>query len=103
MDKIRKLRLFQAKQYISLDYTRQDVAVFSLDGQAGTGFPRILTERIAPPRREPLQDELMAFLAAVRGEASVECTGEDSRKALELALQILAQAEIAQSHEIDSR
>jgi predicted dehydrogenase len=103
MEKIRKLRLFQAKQYISLDYTRQDVAVYSVDGQAGEGAPRILSDRIAPPRREPLQDELRAFIAAIRGNVSVECTGQESRKALELALQILAQAEIAQAHEIDSR
>jgi len=45
--------------------------------------------------------ELSSFLSAVHGLAPVECSGEDGRKALALALQILAQAEKAQAVEID--
>jgi predicted dehydrogenase len=102
MEKIRKLRLFQPQQYISLDYTRQDVSVFSLDGPGERGLPRIISDKIAPQRREPLQDELRSFVDAARGAGPVECTAEDGRKALALALEILAQAEAAQALEIDS-
>jgi predicted dehydrogenase len=102
MEKIRKLRLFQPRQYISLDYTRQDVAVFSLDGPGQQGLPRIISDKITPQRREPLQDELRSFVDAVHGAGPVECTAEDGRRALELALEILAQAEAAQALEIDS-
>ena len=101
MEKIRKLRLFQKQEYISLDYTRQDVAIFSLKHNPGKAVPEIVNERLTPEKKEPLQLELSSFLKAARGDEPVECSGEDGRKALALALQILAQAEKAQAREID--
>jgi predicted dehydrogenase len=101
MEKIRKLRLFQKQEYISLDYTRQDVAIFSLRQRSDGGIPEIVSSKLTPPKKEPLQEELCAFLEATRGRAPVECKGEDGRRALVLALQILAQAERAQALEID--
>jgi len=102
MEKIRKLRLFQKQEYISLDYTRQDVAIYSLKGRPEGGTPEIVGRKLTPARREPLEDELRAFLDAARHSGAVECTGEEGRKALELALQILEQSEAAQAREIDS-
>jgi predicted dehydrogenase len=101
MEKIRKLRLFQKQEYISLDYTRQDVAVFSLNHKPGGGIPEIDSRKLTPERKEPLREELQSFLRAAQGLQPVECSGEDGRKVLALALQILAQAEIAQAREID--
>jgi predicted dehydrogenase len=100
-EKIRKLRLFQKADYISLDYTRQDVAIFSLDAPESAGSPQVVSRRLTPPKKAPLEEELRAFLAASRGEGPVECTGKEGRNALELALQILAQAEAAQAREFD--
>lgn len=100
-EKVRKLRLFQKHQYISLDYTRQDLAVFSLRKNPEGGMPEILNSRLTPEKKEPLYEELDAFLKAVRGLESVECSGAEGRSALALALQILAQAEKAQALEID--
>jgi predicted dehydrogenase len=101
MEKIRKLRLFQKQEYISLDYTRQDVAVFSLNRKPGNPIPEIVNRKLEPQKKEPLQLELSSFLRAARREGPVECSGEEGRKALALALQILAQAEKAQALEID--
>jgi predicted dehydrogenase len=101
MEKIRKLRLFQKREYISLDYTRQDLAVFNVNYQSGKSLPEIVSRKLAPDKREPLQQELLAFLRAVSGLDSVECRGEDGRRALALALQILERAEKAQALEID--
>ncbi len=101
MEKVRKLRLFQKHQYISLDYTRQDVAVFSLEPAPGGGIPEIVNRKLTPEKKEPLYEELNAFLKAVRGQEPVCCSGEDGRRALVLALQILQQAEKAQALEID--
>jgi predicted dehydrogenase len=95
MEKIRKLRFFQAQEYISIDYTRQDVAVFRLD-QALDGTAKIVGKTLTPQRREPLEAELRAFLDAARGRAPVACTGTEGKHTLELALQILSQAEKAQ-------
>jgi predicted dehydrogenase len=101
MEKIRKLRLFQKREYLSLDYTRQDIAIFSLNNQTGTGIPEITNRKLTPEKKEPLQLELISFLNSVRGLGPVECSGEDGRKALALALQILDKAEKAQALEID--
>ncbi len=101
MEKRRKLRLFQKQEYISLDYTRQDVAVFSLNHKSGAAIPEIVSKRLTPEKKEPLQQELCSFLNATRGLEPVECSGNDGRKALDLALQILDRAEKAQALEID--
>jgi len=96
MEKIRKLRFFQARHYISLDYTRQDVAIFRLDGTP-EGLPRIVSEKLTPERREPLDLELRSFLQAARGERPAACTGHEAKQTLALALQILDKAEAAQA------
>ncbi|HYK89744.1 MAG TPA: Gfo/Idh/MocA family oxidoreductase [Acidobacteriota bacterium] len=102
MEKIRKLRLFQPSDYISLDYTRQDVAVYTLSGPGGpAGTPQIVSHRLTPERKEPLEEELRGFVNAARGTGPVECSGEEGKRALELALRILSQAEAAQAHEFD--
>jgi predicted dehydrogenase len=101
MEKIRKLRLFQARSYISLDYTRQDVSIFSLDAPAETGLPVISGRRLTPDHEEPLKLELAAFLEAARSRRPVECGGEEAIRALNLALQVREQAEKAQAQEFD--
>ncbi|NWG13322.1 MAG: Gfo/Idh/MocA family oxidoreductase [Acidobacteria bacterium] len=103
MEKIRKLRLFQSQHYISLDYTRQDVSVFSLGEAVGQSTPKISSYRITPPHQEPLRLELEAFVAAVQGRGPVECPGEEAIRALDLALQIHEHAERAQAREFDRR
>ena len=99
MEKIRKLRLFQKQEYISLDYTRQDLTVFSLKHNAGSPLPEIVNRKIEPEKKEPLLLELISFLEAVRGERQVACGGDEGRHALDLAMQIREQAENAQSRE----
>jgi len=101
MEKVRKLRLFQKHEYISLDYTRQDIAVFSLQQNPGGGLPEIVNRKLTPEKKEPLYEELDSFLKAVRGREPVQCSGDEGRHALALALQILNQAEKAQALEID--
>ncbi len=102
MEKIRKLRMFHAQQYISLDYNKQEVAVFSLKPSMEGNSPEIVSRRISPPRLEPLEQELRAFLAAASGTGPVECTGEEGKRALDLGLRILAQAQQAQALECGS-
>lgn len=101
MEKIRKLRLFHKSEYISVDYTRQEVAIFSLSPKQGGGIADIVNRKLTPERKEPLREELTAFISAACGTRPVECTGEEGRKVLDLALQILSQAEKAQALEID--
>jgi predicted dehydrogenase len=101
MEKIRKLRLFHKREYISADFTRQEVAIFSLNQKPSGGIPDIVSRKLSPEKKEPLREELNAFISSARGLQPVECTGEEGRQVLALALQILDQAERAQALEID--
>lgn len=91
-ERVRKLRFFQPKQYISLDYSRQDVLLFSIDSESeGTpsANPQIKLVKPSVTREEPLQAELKSFLDAVRTRSKPVVALEDGRRALALALDIL--------------
>ena len=92
-ERVRKLRFFQPRQYVSLDYGRQDVTVFSVGGD-GAGVPsvnpQIAISKPATVGAEPLHAELKAFLAAVRERSKPLVSLEEGRRALEVALDIVA-------------
>jgi predicted dehydrogenase len=99
-ERVRKLRFFQAGQYISIDYGRQDVLVFSV-GKAMASAAAMASEpsvnpqiQIAKPTivaEEPLSAEIKAFLRTVRERSRPVVSLEDGRRALELGLAILAE------------
>jgi len=92
-ERVRKLRFFQPKQYISIDYGRQDVVAFTVgEGEAGTPSVNPQIKMLKPPvaSREPLEAELSSFLAAVRSRTTPDVTLEAGRRALDAALQIAA-------------
>jgi predicted dehydrogenase len=96
-ERVRKLRFFQAGQYISIDYERQDVLVFSVGSADGNSEPsvnpQISMAKPAITAEEPLLAEIKAFLQAVRERTRPVVSLEDGRKALELALAILSEIE----------
>lgn len=105
-ERIRKLRFFQPHQYVSLDYTRQDVVVFTVgnanDGKqapapglaeldaAHPSGPEIRPFKPEVTHEEPLHAELKAFLHAVRTRTQPVVPLEEGRRALAVALEILA-------------
>jgi predicted dehydrogenase len=94
-ERVRKLRFFQPRQYISIDYDRQDVLVFTVGN--GEGVPSANPDiKVAKPQvspEEPLRAEIRAFLHAVRSREQPTVTLDDGRRALATALEILAQIE----------
>jgi predicted dehydrogenase len=103
-ERVRKLRFFQAGQYVSIDYGRQDVLVLSIGGASGiphsfakdanewgTQNPQIQMAKPATTAEEPLLAEITAFLQAVRERSRPVVSLEDGRRALELGLAILAE------------
>src|SRR5438309_4176666 len=92
-ERVRKLRFFQPRQYISLDYGRQEVLVFTV-GSDGAGAPSVNPQIgvTKPPvaSEEPLHAELRSFLRAVRERSTPVVSLEDGRSALALALDIVA-------------
>jgi predicted dehydrogenase len=99
-ERVRKLRFFQPGQYISIDYGRQDVLVFSVGNAVGKAAemagvpsvnPQIQMAKPAIVAEEPLLAEIKSFLQSVRDRSRPIVSLEDGRKALELGLAILAE------------
>jgi predicted dehydrogenase len=101
-ERIRKMRFFQPRQYISIDYTRQDVLVVTVDSAAAAQAaasartnPPAVADLIQPKQikaepEEPLRAELRSFLDAVRRRTPPLVPLEDGRRALAVALDVLA-------------
>ena len=94
-ERVRKLRFFQPRQYISLDYGRQEVLVFTVghdDAAAAmpSPNPQIAVTKIPVASEEPLHAELKSFLRAVRERSTPVVSLDDGRRALALALDIVA-------------
>jgi len=94
-ERVRKLRFFQPRQYISVDYSRQDVMVFTVDPAAvaakASPNPGIGMQKPLIVSEEPLYAELRSFLDAVRRRTKPEVPLEDGRRALAVALDMLAE------------
>jgi len=98
-ERVRKLRFFQPGQYISIDYGRQDVLVFSVGSSAAAGDshsqpsvnPQIQMSKPMITAEEPLLAELKAFLQTVQERSRPVVPLEDGRRALELGLAVLAE------------
>jgi predicted dehydrogenase len=87
-ERVRKLRLFQPGQYVSLDYSRQEAVVF----QVAEGR-QIVSGLLPVEKAEPLALELEGFLDAVETRCQPLVTGAEACRALEVALAILAKIE----------
>ena len=97
-ERVRKLRFFQPSQYISLDYGRQDVMVFTVgDAAEAGGTPSVNPQiKVAKPTvmaEEPLHAELRSFVEAVRHRTRPVVSLEDGRSALKLALDVVSNIE----------
>ena len=88
-ERVRKLRLFQPHQYISLDYQKQEAAVFTVSENKQIGF-----QPLAVVKDEPLRLEVEAFLESVRHRTRPLVSGDEGLRALEVALGILAKIEV---------
>ncbi|HEV1285673.1 MAG TPA: Gfo/Idh/MocA family oxidoreductase [Bryobacteraceae bacterium] len=83
-ERVRKLRLFQPHEYISLDYSRQDGVRYRVKPPLGIDFAPL-----AVVKDEPLRLELENFLESVATRRPPRVTGEQALTALEVALEIL--------------
>jgi predicted dehydrogenase len=94
-ERVRKLRFFQPRQYISIDYGRQDVLVFTVGGEEGqpSANPEIKVSKPEINPEEPLHAEIRAFLHSVRTRENPVVPLEDGRRALAVALEVLEQIE----------
>ncbi len=87
-ERVRKMRFFQLHEYISVDYTRQDVLRVRVR-QPGPQ-PQFDFEKLPTQPEEPLRAELRAFVDAVRSQSTPRVDGAAGRRALELADRVMA-------------
>ena len=88
-ERVRKLRFFQPSQYVSLDYARQDVLVFTVNKTAiQENGPDVMPSKPPVIPEEPLRAEILSFLHAVHTRQTPVVSLEDGRRALAVALEI---------------
>lgn len=87
-ERIRKLRLFQPHEYISLDYSRQDAVRFHVDPPMKIDF-----KPLSVVKDEPLRRELESFIECLRTRQPPRVTGLQALAALDVAFGILAKIE----------
>jgi predicted dehydrogenase len=117
-ERVRKLRFFEPRQYVSIDYARQDLLVIRLDSGAVASLPPEIAAAIATGKvdqatlaklaasgaagpapglsfvkpevtpGEPLRLEILSFLDSVRTRCQPQVTARQGRNALALALEI---------------
>ena len=83
-ERVRKIRLFQPHQYISLDYQKQEAIAFTVSGSQQIGFQPLLVAK-----DEPLRLEIESFLEAVNNRSRPLVAGEEGLRALDVGLAIL--------------
>lgn len=104
-ERVRKLRFFQPREYVSIDYGRQDVfqirvtqeEKFSLNSLMAFAetpstlpIPGVTLNKPKVEAEEPLRAELKSFLHSVRTRNTPVVTLQDGRRALGAALSILS-------------
>ena len=90
---LRKIRVFQPDAYISVNCAKKEISVIRLDGESKdlNDYPQLTSEKIKYPDSDPLADEISSFVNVVMNGSSPVVTGQDGRKALEVALGIIDQ------------
>ena len=106
-EKIRKLRLFQPGEYLSVDYERQDASRLAIRRGLGRQSSPLIRpsmteiafesqigfESLPVDKQEPLHLELASFLTAVRERAAPRVDGFQAANALRVAENILVKIE----------
>ncbi|MGA1869983.1 MAG: Gfo/Idh/MocA family oxidoreductase [bacterium] len=89
---MRKLRIFQQDTYISIDYGKQQVEMYTkMDSEQHTQIPLFDYKQVAIKRVDSLEEEIKSFLKAVEHRTRPTVSGEDGRNALSVALKIVDQ------------
>jgi predicted dehydrogenase len=87
-ERVRKLRLFQPHEYISLDYSRQDAVRFRVSPPMAINFAPLPVQK-----DEPLRLELEGFFHSIATRQPPRVTGEQGLAALDVAARILDKIE----------
>jgi predicted dehydrogenase len=90
-EKIRKMRFFQPRDYIAVDYTTNHASISNLAPPTTSPWPGVNTKILEVANVEPLRAEIDSFFKAATDGSPPAVSGEDGRRALGLALRTLEQ------------
>lgn len=82
-ERVRKLRFFQPREYVSIDYVSRQGVRIALDHSN-----KLQLRRLDPTEGEPLRRQLHAFLRCVHSRSQPRVHGRAGLEALRLALRI---------------
>ena len=86
--KTRRIRVFQERKYLSLDFIEQTIDIAYPHLAAGATRPEIVRERIQVVPVKPLDREIEAFVACVREHRRPLVDGRVGLEALDVALKV---------------
>jgi len=90
-EKIRKMRFFQPRDYVAVDYATNHASISGLAPSSGGAWPGVRTQVLEIQNVEPLRAEIESFLKAAANRSPALVSGEDGKRALALALRALEQ------------
>jgi predicted dehydrogenase len=90
-EKIRKMRFFQPRDYVAVDYVTNHASISSLAPSNTGPWPGVRTQVLEVTDVEPLRAEIESFFSAAGNNSRASVSGEDGRRALALALRTLEQ------------
>lgn len=92
-EKVRKLRLFQPHQYISIDYAKQEGVVINVGPAGKANAGQIGFTQLAAEKQEPLAAQFAAFLHSMATREQPKVDGPAAARALKVSHDILAKIE----------
>jgi len=95
LKKVRKIRVFQPKTYLSMDFLDQAGYLLVQEGEGPKGIKR---RKVPIEKGEPLPRELSSFADAVLRAGEVKVPGSLGKSTLELAIRITEQIQRAGLH-----
>ena len=90
-EKIRKMRFFQPRDYVVIDYATNYVSISNLAQSNASPWPGVRTQVLEVLNVEPLRAEIESFFEAGINHSPPVVSGADGRRALSLALRTLEQ------------
>ena len=91
METMRRMRIFQPGQYLSVDFGHKEIMTARLQPGKDGGNPAPEINRPACPDHDALELELSEFVRCVRERSQPAVSGEEGRRALDVALRVIAQ------------
>ncbi len=91
MDNMRRMRIFQPRRYLSVDFGKKEVMSIELKENQQGDFPLPDIKKHGFSEKDTLELELTDFVQHVKNRTKPKVSGVEGRRALDVALQVVTQ------------